>query len=297
MATYPNVTITRTKEITIISAPTAHNVAEQFFCINGNQSYDLSQNNAAILGAQPASGYVVNYYASLADAQNNSNALANAYTLTAGSVTIYANVFNAQGCSAMTHFKLTSNAQPIDTMPTDFTTCDGLVRDGFAEFDLDIKTSEILNGQPQNDFTIEYFTSEENAEHNADAVSGTFFNTVNPQPMYARVSNGNGCYKVVSFNLVVEGCSNENDESAFPKFFTPNGDGYNDTWKTKAVLGADTMKINIFDRYGRFLKAITSADPEWDGTLGGVDLPSDDYWFVVTGENISEYRGHFALKR
>ena len=35
----------------------------------------------------------------------------------------------------------------------------------------------------------------------------------------------------------------------------------------------------------------------WDGTLNNTQLPSDDYWFIVTRENGKDYRGHFSLKR
>ncbi|RZJ28033.1 MAG: T9SS type B sorting domain-containing protein [Flavobacterium sp.] len=294
-ATYQGITITRTKDVTIAAAPVANAIAEQFFCIGASQSYNLAENDNALLAGQPA-GCTVTYFATEANAQSGTNPITTC-NLSAGTTTIYARITNPQGCSTTTAFKLTSFNQPVDTAPTDFSTCDGMVRDGVAPFDLSTKTPEILNGQPQGNFEVSYFTSQESAEHNTDAVSDTFYNTVNPQPIFARVSNGNGCYKIITFKLIVETCADDSDESAFPKFFTPNGDGYNDTWKTKAVVGADKMKIQIFDRFGRWLKTITSADPEWDGTLGGVALPSDDYWFIVSGENIAEYRGHFSLKR
>lgn len=84
----------------------------------------------------------------------------------------------------------------------------------------------------------------------------------------------------------------------FPKYFTPNNDGYNDTW-TIANL-EDKAMIRIFDRYGKFIVEINSKSQSWDGTLGGNPLPSDDYWFTV---NYSfkgvkhEYKNHFSLKR
>lgn len=295
-ATYPGATITRVKEVSIAAAPAPNAIAEQFFCVDGSAQYDLSQNDAALLQGQP-SGCWVAYFASQQDASANNNALENNYTLTPGTTTIYANVTNLQGCSVTSAFKLTSYAQPRNTAPSDFSACDGLLRDGIAAFDLDTKTGEILSGQPQGNFSVGYFTSEENAQNNTDAVSEPFFNTINPQPIFARVSNANGCFEIVTFSLIVESCSDDDDDSLFPKFFTPNGDGYNDTWKTKATVGASQIRITIFDRFGRWLKTITSSDSEWDGTVGGVALPSDDYWFVVSGENITGYRGHFALKR
>jgi gliding motility-associated-like protein len=82
----------------------------------------------------------------------------------------------------------------------------------------------------------------------------------------------------------------------YPKYFTPNGDSYNDTWKIKFSQKEPDLKIAIFDRYGKLLKTMNRFEG-WDGKLNGRDLPSDDYWFVVTRKNGKEFRGHFAMKR
>lgn len=95
------------------------------------------------------------------------------------------------------------------------------------------------------------------------------------------------------------GCGISNQEIyllMYPKYFTPNGDSYNDTWKIKFSQKEPNLKIAIFDRYGKLLKTMTSLD-SWDGKFNGKDLPSDDYWFVVTRQNGKEFRGHFAMKR
>ncbi|HMC01856.1 MAG TPA: choice-of-anchor L domain-containing protein [Flavobacteriaceae bacterium] len=85
----------------------------------------------------------------------------------------------------------------------------------------------------------------------------------------------------------------------FPKFFTPNGDSYQDTWQP---LGANTqfnsnLVVNIYDRFGKLLKEIRSSGDGWNGTFNGDLLPTDDYWYVVLFPDGKEYRGHFALKR
>ncbi|MET0759218.1 MAG: T9SS type B sorting domain-containing protein [Flavobacterium sp.] len=82
----------------------------------------------------------------------------------------------------------------------------------------------------------------------------------------------------------------------YPKFFTPNGDIYNDTWAIKFSYFEPGLKVNIFDRYGKLLKTLNN-NTSWDGKYNGNELPSSDYWFVVTRENGKEYRGHFTLKR
>ncbi|CAM2991702.1 T9SS type B sorting domain-containing protein [Flavobacterium frigoris] len=88
-----------------------------------------------------------------------------------------------------------------------------------------------------------------------------------------------------------------NDTSlAYSKFFTPNGDGFNDSWKIKFSDLETTLIIKIFDLYGKFLKELTQNN-SWDGTFNGHELPATDYWFVATRSNGKEYRGHFSLKR
>ena len=89
----------------------------------------------------------------------------------------------------------------------------------------------------------------------------------------------------------------------YPKFFTPNGDGYNDYWN---VIGVNSnfypnSLIHIFDRFG---KLITTVDPKsngWDGYFKGATLPSSDYWFTVEliDNNGSRKirKGHFSLIR
>lgn len=84
-----------------------------------------------------------------------------------------------------------------------------------------------------------------------------------------------------------------------PKFFTPNGDGYNDFWNVKGVNNTFNSKsiIYIFDRYGKLLKQILPSSLGWDGTFNSFPLPADDYWFSVKLEDGREAKGHFSLKR
>ena len=87
----------------------------------------------------------------------------------------------------------------------------------------------------------------------------------------------------------------------YPKFFTPNGDGYNDTWNIKGLNQADA-KLYIFDRYGKLIKQLSVMDTSdgWDGTFNGQLLPSTDYWFSLDyneGTQRREFRAHFSLKR
>ena len=106
------------------------------------------------------------------------------------------------------------------------------------------------------------------------------------------------------------GCSTSTTFSVFgfPKYFTPNGDGYNDTWNIPGLKGHQEARIYIYDKSGRLLKQLSPFTEGWDGTWNGKAMPSTDYWFTVefvndykapndkNGQKVS-YKGHFSLKR
>ncbi|MEP0213358.1 MAG: T9SS type B sorting domain-containing protein [Cellulophaga sp.] len=103
----------------------------------------------------------------------------------------------------------------------------------------------------------------------------------------------NGC-GFVTEDIVVVG---------FDNYFTPNGDGVNDTWQIVGMESLQQPVVHIFDRYGKLLKELRGND-SWNGTYGGKLLPESDYWFklnyinttgdMVTAKHISS---HFTLKR
>lgn len=87
----------------------------------------------------------------------------------------------------------------------------------------------------------------------------------------------------------------------FPKFFSPNNDGFNDFWNIDGAQPIMEANISIYDRYGNLITQIDGQEKGWDGTADGKPLPSDDYWFVVDYINAFEmdavFKSHFTLKR
>ena len=89
----------------------------------------------------------------------------------------------------------------------------------------------------------------------------------------------------------------------FPKFFTPNGDGYHDTWNIIGFNGefTEASNVRIFDRYGKLIKQISLYGSGWNGIFNDSFMQNDDYWYVATlisfDGNTQIITGHFTLKR
>lgn len=84
-----------------------------------------------------------------------------------------------------------------------------------------------------------------------------------------------------------------------PQFFTPNGDGINDTWNIKGANDKfySNSIIYIFDRFGKLIKQIKPFGPGWDGMYNGQVLSSTDYWYSIKFDDGRSVKGHFSLKR
>ena len=83
----------------------------------------------------------------------------------------------------------------------------------------------------------------------------------------------------------------------YKRYFTPNGDGINDTWSIDYSQFETNLKIVIYDRYGKVMTSLDSSRRGWDGTYNGQLMFATDYWFVVYREDGRIHKGHFALKR
>jgi len=55
--------------------------------------------------------------------------------------------------------------------------------------------------------------------------------------------------------------------------------------------------VYIFDRYGKLLIQLNPLGNGWDGTIGGLKMPTSDYWFYVKLEDDRIFKGHFSLRR
>lgn len=82
------------------------------------------------------------------------------------------------------------------------------------------------------------------------------------------------------------------------KYFTPNNDGFNDTWLIPEMKDYPGSNVKIFNRFGKLLKQMNAGTVGWTGKFNNQDLPADDYWYVLKLDPTQpEIRGHFTLKR
>lgn len=109
--------------------------------------------------------------------------------------------------------------------------------------------------------------------------------------LYIRDKNGCGI-SAIDFSVL-----------GFPKFITPNNDGFNDSWSVKGVneIFYSRISIYIFDKFGKVIAQLDPKNDGWDGLYNGKELPSTDYWFSVEliGPNglMVNRKGHFSLIR
>ena len=97
-----------------------------------------------------------------------------------------------------------------------------------------------------------------------------------------------------------EGCGQDSEEVVlidYPKFFTPNNDGYNDFWQINGIAKFPNSKTFIFDRYGKLLAKISPIHIGWDGLFNGRQMISNEYWFWTDLGEGRTFSGHFTLKR
>ncbi len=113
---------------------------------------------------------------------------------------------------------------------------------------------------------------------------------------FENVTSGKHLVKIRDLENCLE-ASVEVSVISIPNFFTPNNDGYNDTWHVTGIEFQPTSNVYIFDRFGKLIVILDPLGPGWDGIYKGNPLPSTDYWYRVELEDGRVLKGHFSLIR
>jgi len=209
--------------VTLSQQPVANAVTDYLICenlpYNNIEQFDLSTKNASLLGSQAVSDFTVSYHLSQGNANANVLPLPLLYTNTLPQETIYVRIQNNAnpGCFATTSFLIKVIQQPQIIPVSDYKICDDVSNDGTANFVLNTKTNEILNGQSAAAFLVKYYTSLSNAQNDTNAIDGSINYNSSTQLLYYAIQNiGNSnCKAIGSFNIVVSKMPIANTPSAF----------------------------------------------------------------------------------
>ena len=168
---------------------------------------------------------------------------------------------NALGCQQTFNFKVV----PFQTFTADF-----IIKDDF-ESDQTIAV-EAIGGSGQFEYSFE----------NLPFQNYNIYSLADGGDIVVKVRDSNNCYEISKTITVWQ----------YPRFFSPNGDSFNDTWSIKSTK---KIAVSIFDRFGRLVKQLQNGE-SWNGTFSAQPLVTDDYWFLIA-YNDKTFKGHFSLKR
>lgn len=200
----------------------------------GEETIILDDKNPEVLNGQDPSVFDVLYFLSEADAFNMVNSLASdvPYTYNATARTIYVGILNTESDCYVSYteginellFVLQVKEGVTATAPLPYIICDNYEpNDGIGQFTLTVDpgnptdldgeatalAGEILGGQDPLLFGITFHETIETAEAGTDALPDVYINIINPQVIYARVTNlidpldEDACYQIVPVTLKV----------------------------------------------------------------------------------------------
>jgi large repetitive protein len=82
-----------------------------------------------------------------------------------------------------------------------------------------------------------------------------------------------------------------------PTGFSPNNDGYNDTWEVAGLEMYTQRQLKIFNRWGAAVYENAAWANGWDARNdGGVELPDDTYYYVLD-LGTAQHAGYLVIKR
>ena len=76
-----------------------------------------------------------------------------------------------------------------------------------------------------------------------------------------------------------------------PNGFTPNGDGYNETWQIAGLMPG--TKVQVFNRWGNTVFKSNSYDGIWNGS----GFPDGTYYYVIEDVSGELYNGFLQITR
>ncbi len=185
-----------------VNLPPAINPIEEYtICENVDNIINLNEINTSLL--QQTANVIVSYHATLADAEDLTNALASDYNYQSSVETLFARVeFSTTRCFYIHEFDLIVNPAPEANQPLDMEACDDDY-DGFLTFDFNQQNATILGTQSPSQFTITYHDALSSANQGTEILPADYL-AFDEQIIYARIENNTtGCYAVTQFRTII----------------------------------------------------------------------------------------------
>ncbi|RLJ65395.1 fibronectin type III domain protein, partial [Lacinutrix venerupis] len=165
----------------------------------GQAFFDITENEASIIGTQ--TDVSVTYYETQADAEAETNAIANptAYQSTPPTIIYYRIENDTTGCFKVGTFNLALAPKPVLVQAEDILGCDD-DEDGISNYDLTSNEAVIINNQ--TGFNFSYHTNLADAEASTNAITNPSDFDGGAQTIYVRVEDASsGCFETTTFNL------------------------------------------------------------------------------------------------
>jgi gliding motility-associated-like protein len=164
--------------------------------------FDLSLQNASILGGQNSDNFTITYYDNQASAINNKSAIDIIYNAQNGQV-IYARIENnITGCFSTTQFNVIVHLHP-NQVP-DLVQCD-VDYDETVVFDISTHENDLFATASSN-IVVSYFDDLSLIDDDTASITDpvNYTNLTNPQTIYIKVYNVSAnCYNVINQELIV----------------------------------------------------------------------------------------------
>ena len=202
-------TETKISNITISEVPVAHTPVLFEVCENETQipyEFELSSQDAAVLGAQDPTIFSVRYFATQQDADDLTNELAGLQELDYGTTTFYARVSNMVNslCYDITSFDVLIKQLPIPSAIPDVTVCDD-DGDGFYIFDLAAMRTDLQANESPIFSEVSFHASQADADNAVNPLLDTYTNTLPVETIVFRIQNQtySECYETGEIRLEV----------------------------------------------------------------------------------------------
>lgn len=131
--------------------------------------------------------------------------------------------------------------------------------------------------------------------NSASLAAVTFFGAPAGTYTYdAEIFDISGCSAVETFTVEVL----PQTQLQITNLFTPNGDGFNDTWEIEFLDNVGTYTLRVFSRGGLEIYRSENYSNDWDGThyKTGGDLPEDAYFYIIESEE-GTFKGAVTITR